>query len=88
MRMGIASGHGGFASKNEIAAKSRSSGREVFDSGAHALDLADTTFPISSLLWPERSPRARSSVVWRSLAAASAPASQPTRFLHPRWADP
>jgi len=41
MRIGIASDHGGFALKNEIVAKLRSSGREVFDFGAHALDLAD-----------------------------------------------
>jgi ribose 5-phosphate isomerase B len=41
MRIGIASDHGGFALKNEIAAKLRSSGHEVFDFGAHALDLAD-----------------------------------------------
>jgi ribose 5-phosphate isomerase B len=31
----------GFALKNEIAAKLRSSGHEVFDFGAHALNLAD-----------------------------------------------
>jgi ribose 5-phosphate isomerase B len=41
MRIGIASDHGGFGLKNEIAAKLRSSGHEVFDFGAHALDLAD-----------------------------------------------
>jgi len=41
MRIGIASDHGGFALKNGIAAKLRSSGHEVFDFGAHALDLAD-----------------------------------------------
>ena len=41
MRIGIASDHGGFALKNEIAAKLRSSGHEVFDFGAHALNLAD-----------------------------------------------
>ena len=41
MRIGIASDHGGFALKNWIAAKLRSSGHEVFDFGAHALDLAD-----------------------------------------------
>jgi ribose 5-phosphate isomerase RpiB len=36
MRIGIASDHGGFALKNEIAAKLRSSGHDVFDFGAHA----------------------------------------------------
>ena len=41
MRIGLASDHGGFALKNAIAAKMRSSGREVIDFGAHALDLAD-----------------------------------------------
>ena len=41
MRIGIASDHGAFTLKNEIAAKLRSSGHEVFDFGAHALDLAD-----------------------------------------------
>jgi len=41
MRIGIASDHGGFALKNEIAAKLRSSRHEVFDFGAHAVDLAD-----------------------------------------------
>jgi RpiB/LacA/LacB family sugar-phosphate isomerase len=41
MRIGLASDHGGFALKNEIAAKLRSSGQEFFDFGAHALDLAD-----------------------------------------------
>src|SRR5271163_2784918 len=41
MRIGIASHHGGFALKSEIAAKLRSSGHEVIDFGAQALDLAD-----------------------------------------------
>jgi ribose 5-phosphate isomerase B len=41
MRIGIPSDHGGFALKNEIAAKLRSSDHEVFDFGAHALDVAD-----------------------------------------------
>ena len=41
MRIGVASDHGGFALKNQIATKLRSSGHEVFDFGAHALNLAD-----------------------------------------------
>jgi ribose 5-phosphate isomerase B len=41
MRIGIASDHGGFALKTEIAARLSASGHEVLDFGADALDLAD-----------------------------------------------
>ena len=41
MRIGIASDHGGFALKTEIAAKLRCSGHEVLDFGAQTLDPAD-----------------------------------------------
>jgi ribose 5-phosphate isomerase B len=41
MRIGIASDHGGFALKNEIAAMLRNSGREALDFGAHHLDIGD-----------------------------------------------
>ena len=41
MRIGIASDHGGFALKAEIAAMMGAQGHEVFDFGAHALDPAD-----------------------------------------------
>ena len=40
MRIGIASDHGGFALKAEIAAMMGAQGHEVFDFGAHALDPA------------------------------------------------
>jgi ribose 5-phosphate isomerase B len=41
MRIGIASDHGGFALKTEIAAKLAGEGHELVDFGAHALDTAD-----------------------------------------------
>ena len=41
MRVGIASDHGGFVLKTEIAAKLAGEGHELFDFGAHALDTAD-----------------------------------------------
>lgn len=41
MRLGIATDHGGFALKEEIAARLRSAGHEVIDFGATALDSAD-----------------------------------------------
>jgi ribose 5-phosphate isomerase B len=41
MRIGIASDHGGFALKAEIAAKLAGDGHEVIDFGAFALNLAD-----------------------------------------------
>ena len=79
MRIGIAADHGGFALKNAIASKLRSSGHEVVDFGAHALDLADD-YPDFVIPWRDRSPRARSSAGSRSAAAGSAPASPPTRL--------
>ena len=41
MRIGIASDHGGFALKAEIAAKLAGDGHEVIDFGALALNPAD-----------------------------------------------
>ena len=41
MRIGIASDHGGFALKTEIAAKLGGAGHEVFDFGAPLLNPAD-----------------------------------------------
>jgi ribose 5-phosphate isomerase B len=41
MRIGIASDHGGFALKAEIATTLGSAGHEVFDFGAHSLNPAD-----------------------------------------------
>ena len=41
MRIGIASDHGGFALKSEIAAALRASGQDVLDFGAVALDPFD-----------------------------------------------
>jgi ribose 5-phosphate isomerase B len=41
MRIGIASDHGGFALKGEIAAILSSAGHEVLDFGAHSLTPAD-----------------------------------------------
>ena len=41
MRVGIASDHGGFVLKTEIAAKLAGEGHELFDFGAHALNPAD-----------------------------------------------
>ena len=41
MRVGIASDHGGFALKEQVADKLRGAGYEVEDFGAHQLDLGD-----------------------------------------------
>jgi ribose 5-phosphate isomerase B len=41
MRVGIASDHGGFALKEQIAKSLRGSGHEVVDFGAHRLDPVD-----------------------------------------------
>ena len=41
MRVGIASDHGGFALKGQMAESLRSSGYEVVDFGAHQLDPED-----------------------------------------------
>jgi ribose 5-phosphate isomerase B len=41
MRVGIATDHGGFALKEEIAAKLRAAGHEVVDFGAHSLNPGD-----------------------------------------------
>jgi len=78
MRIGIASDHGGFALKNEIAAKLRSSGHEVFDFGAHALDLADDPDFVIALVRALAAGEIEHGVA--PLAAASAPASQPIRL--------
>jgi ribose 5-phosphate isomerase B len=41
MRLGIATDHGGFGLKEELAARLRSAGHEVFDFGAFSLSLGD-----------------------------------------------
>jgi ribose 5-phosphate isomerase B len=41
MRVGIATDHGGFALKEDLAAHIRASGHEVVDFGAHSLDPGD-----------------------------------------------
>jgi ribose 5-phosphate isomerase B len=41
MRVGIATDHGGFALKEELAARIRRAGHEVVDFGAHRLDAGD-----------------------------------------------
>jgi ribose 5-phosphate isomerase B len=41
MRIGMATDHGGFALKEELAARFRSAGHEVIDFGAHRLDPED-----------------------------------------------
>lgn len=51
MRVGIAADHGGYALKNEIAAKLREAGFDVIDFGAHSLvpddDYPDTVIPLA-----------------------------------------
>jgi ribose 5-phosphate isomerase B len=51
MRVGIATDHGGFTLKEELAAHLRSEGHEVVDFGAHALvpddDYPDFVIPLS-----------------------------------------
>ncbi len=41
MRVGIATDHGGFGLKEELAARIRQAGHEVVDFGAHGLDAGD-----------------------------------------------
>ena len=41
MRIGMAADHGGFELKEELRARLASSGRDVFDFGAYALDSSD-----------------------------------------------
>jgi ribose 5-phosphate isomerase B len=41
MRVGIATDHGGFGLKEELAARLRAAGHEVVDFGAHAMDPGD-----------------------------------------------
>jgi ribose 5-phosphate isomerase B len=51
MRVGIATDHGGFALKDDLAAQLRAAGHEVVDFGAHALapddDYPDFVVPLS-----------------------------------------
>ena len=51
MRVGVATDHGGFALKQEIAAKLRAAGHEVVDFGAHAAkpddDYPDFVVPLA-----------------------------------------
>ena len=51
MRVGIATDHGGFALKEELAARLRAAGHEVVDFGAHALtpgdDYPDFVMPLA-----------------------------------------
>ncbi len=41
MRVGIATDHGGFGLKEELAARIRTAGHEVVDFGAHSMDSGD-----------------------------------------------
>ena len=41
MRVGIATDHGGFAMKEELAARLRAAGHDVTDFGAHSMDPGD-----------------------------------------------
>ena len=41
MRVGIATDHGGFGLKEELIARMRAAGHEIFDFGAHGLDPSD-----------------------------------------------
>jgi ribose 5-phosphate isomerase RpiB len=50
MRVGIASDHGGFALKEQVAELLRDSGQEVVDFGAHELSPETTTLTSSFLL--------------------------------------
>ncbi len=73
MLIGIASDHGGFALKAEIAEDLRAEGHEVFDFGAPLLNPADD-YPdyVVSFPSPDRSLRAISNGASRFAAAASA----------------
>jgi len=41
MKLGIATGHGGFGLKEELMGKLRAAGHQVTDFGAHSLDSGD-----------------------------------------------
>jgi ribose 5-phosphate isomerase B len=76
MRVGIASDHGGFALKEQVAELLRGSGREVVDFGAHELipgdDYPDFVIPLSRAVAAgqvERGVALCGSVVGASIAA-------------------
>jgi ribose 5-phosphate isomerase B len=50
MKVGIATDHGGFGLKEELAAQLRRAGHEVVDFGAHKLE-SDDDYPTLSLRW-------------------------------------
>jgi hypothetical protein len=78
MRVGIATDHGGFALKEELATYLREAGHEVIDFGAHSLNPGDD-YPdfVIPLAW--RSLPGRWNEAWLSAAAASAPQYAPIR---------
>jgi ribose 5-phosphate isomerase B len=70
MRIGVATDHGGFSLKEELIAQLRAAGHEVVDFGAKSLS-PDDDYPDYVSRSAGRWRRGRSSVAWRSGAAAS-----------------
>src|ERR1035437_1766333 len=81
MRVGLASDHGGFNLKGEIAESLRGSGYEVVDFGAHQLnpgdDYPDFIIPLARAVAAGQVTRG----VARSVAAALERPSRQTKFL-------
>ena len=76
MQVGIATDHGGFSLKEDLAARLRAAGYEVIDFGAIRLDpnddYPDFVVPLAALLPPARS-NAGSQCAAAELARPSAP---------------
>ena len=81
MRIGIATDHGGFELKEELAVKLRAAGHEIVDFGAHSL-TPDDDYPdyVTPLRLPRQSRRDRSTAAWPSAAVVSEHLFVPTRF--------
>jgi ribose 5-phosphate isomerase B len=79
MRVGIATDHGGFGLKEELAAYLRETGHEVVDLGAHSLnpgdDYPDFVIPLAQAVAAGKVERGLA-----VCAAASAPRYVPTRL--------
>ena len=69
MRVGIASDHGGFALKEQVADKLRGAGYEVEDFGRISYRSPEMTTRISSSLWPKPSPPRTLNADLRGVAA-------------------
>ena len=71
MRIGIATDHGGFSLKEELLGQLHAAGHEVVDFGAHRLSVGDD-YPDYIVPLALAVAGGRSSVEWRSAAAAVA----------------